>query len=886
MQSVKSRTYWAVVASAALLSACGGSAIAPAPPVATSGPTNNNIVATPSTTSAIQAVLGSSTAFTVTFTTDDGQTATNLTITTGLSALPAGWTGPTSFSCVSVSTGSGCMLNLSYQPTAVDSGSVTVNYSYTNNAGTNKTGTATVSYAATSVDNVVAAPSLAGQIAVVTGGTSTVGVTFTTDDGQVATALAGDVASLPVGWSAPAGSFSCATVSTGSGCMLNLTYAPSAIGSGTLVLNYTYQDNSGTAKTGSINIPYIATTQNNVVATPTPAGQIAAVIGGSQTVKIDFTTDDATPVTSLSVTPANLTSLTAGWTGPATFTCATVSTGNGCELSLAYTPTQTGSGTVTLNFGYTNNSGVAKTGSVNIAYVATSDNTVVGTASPSGTVNAVVGQGSQPATVTFNSNDGNPGSSLAITSGLSSLPAGWSGPGTFTCTSVNTGNGCQLSLTYAPLAADSGTLQLNYSYNANSGSAKTGSVMIAYGATTQNNVVVTPSPSGSISAVVNSDSKPVTLTFTTDDGNPASTIAITSGLGGALPAGWSAPATFTCLAASTGTGCQLTLTYAPSVNGSGTVSLGYSYNDNSGAAKTGTANIAYASVPGFLYLTDVTSQVFRCAVSGTDGGLSACASAASGFSSPSGIAFSGNWAYVTPGATATDVDVCAVAADGSLSGCASASTFTTPTAVAVSGGRLYVTDANGPGLAYSCDINNADGSLSGCVTTAIGAVDTLDGIAVTATTAYMVDFVGENLSTCSVSPTDGSLSACTQTTLVGTTVDNTAGNTGPRSAAVHGGNLYLGTGGAVLVLPIAVDGSVTPTYPCSATAGTSCTIVTTPPQSPANGVAFNNGFAYVTGFGGSGGIAVCTLDGSGLLATCTNSTDPGALGFFGGLAVH
>jgi len=94
---------------------------------------------------------------------------------------------------------------------------------------------------------------------------------------------------------------------------------------------------------------------------------------------------------------------------------------------------------------------------------------------------------------------------------------------------------------FKPPAAASGTLQLMYSYNANSGTAKTGSVSIPYVATTHNNLVVTQNPSGSISAVVNSGSVPVTLTFTTDDGNPATAITIT-GLG-TLPAGWSGPAT-------------------------------------------------------------------------------------------------------------------------------------------------------------------------------------------------------------------------------------------------------------------------------------------------------------------------------------------------------
>jgi hypothetical protein len=621
-----------------------------------------------------------------------------------------------------------------------------------------------------------------------------------------------------------------------------------------------------------------------VIATPAPAGQIVAVLGGSQTVTVNFTTDDSNPASNLIVTPANLTSLPAGWSGPATFTCTTLSTGNGCQLSLTYMPTQTGSGTVTLNFGYTNNSGVAMTGSLNIAYAATADNTVIGTPSPSGTVNAVVGQGSQTVTVTFNSNDGNPASNFGVTGGLATLPSGWSGPGTFTCASVNTGNSCQLSLSYNPLSAASGTLQLNYGYNANSGTAKTGSVMIPYTATTNNNLVATQSPSGSISAVVNSGSVPVMLTFTTDDGNPATAISITSGLG-TLPSGWSAPATFSCAVASTGTGCQLTLTYAPTVNGSGTIALGFSYNDDAGTAKTGTANIAYASIAGFLHITDNLSHVVSCAVSGVDGSLSACANAASGLSAPSGIAFSGNWAYVTPGIAASDVDVCAVAADGSLSGCTSAQTFTAPNALAVSGGYLYVADASSPNVDI-CTID-ADGSLSGCFANYIGPVNTMDGIAVTATTAYIVDINGGNLTTCTVNP-DGSLFPCTQATLDGTTpAGGNTPNAAPRSVSVYGGNLYIGTKAGVLILPIAGNGTVTVNYPCSLTVGTSCTDEgTAPAQTPVTGFAFDNGYAYVAGFGSGGGVGICTIAASGLLTNCATSPNSFLNGYYGGLAVH
>ncbi|MGC1386717.1 MAG: hypothetical protein WA807_01780 [Steroidobacteraceae bacterium] len=602
-----------------------------------------------------------------------------------------------------------------------------------------------------------------------------------------------------------------------------------------------------------------------------------------------FTTDDGAAATNLSIT-TGLSALPAGWTGPASFTCASVSTGSGCMVNLTYKPTAIGSGSVTFNFSYINNAGTSKTGMATVNYSATSNDNVVATRSPAGQI-AVITGGTSTVGITFTTDDGQLAKNLSITAGLSPLPAGWSGPGTFTCASVSTGNACQLSLMFKPLGAANSTLQLNYSYDANSGTAKTGSVMIPYTATTHNNLVVTPSPSGSISAVVNSGPVPVTLTITTDDGNPATAITFASGPGtglGALPPDWSGPATFSCTSASTGTGCQLPLTYAPTVNGSGIVMLPYSYNDDSGAAKTGTAHIAYASIPGFLYITDTVSNVVRCAVSGVDGSLSSCANAATGLSKPTGIAFSGNWAYVTPGAMVTDVDVCPVNPDGSLGACTSAQTFNSPTALAVSGGYLYVADANGPGYAYSCSIDNATGTLSACIANPIGTVNTLDGIAVTATTAYLVDNIGGNLSTCTVNPTDGTLSACTQQTLDNTTpAGGNTPNALPRSASVYGGNLYTGTKAGILILPIAGDGTVAVNYPCSLTIGTSCTDEgTEPAQTPVAGFAFNNGFAYVGGYGSGGGVGICTISGSGLLANCATSSNAFLSGYYGGMAVH
>ena len=53
--------------------------------------------------------------------------------------------------------------------------------------------------------------------------------------------------------------FSCATVSAGTACELPLTYAPTAAGSGTLMIGYSYTNDAGFAKTGTVTIGYRAT---------------------------------------------------------------------------------------------------------------------------------------------------------------------------------------------------------------------------------------------------------------------------------------------------------------------------------------------------------------------------------------------------------------------------------------------------------------------------------------------------------------------------------------------------------------------------------------------------------------------------------------------------
>jgi hypothetical protein len=290
-----------------------------------------------------------------------------------------------------------------------------------------------------------------------------------------------NLAALPTGWSSAAPSLSCTSVSSGNGCALSLTYNPPGAGAGTLTLNYAYKNNAGQMRTGSLNIPYRATTDDTVAGAPNPS-PISVITGSSGGVTVTFTTDDGNPASALSIT-SGLNPLLAGWSSTATtFSCATVSAGTPCQLPLTYTPSGYGSGTLSLGYSYTNDAGIAKTGTVNIGYQGTTDDTVGGAVSPSPV--AVVHGTVNPVTVTFTTSDGNPASMLAITSGLGALPADWSGPATFTCGSVSTGTGCQLSLSYQPTAPETpGPITLNFSYTNDAGIVKTGSVTINYSAT-------------------------------------------------------------------------------------------------------------------------------------------------------------------------------------------------------------------------------------------------------------------------------------------------------------------------------------------------------------------------------------------------------------------
>jgi hypothetical protein len=375
---------------------------------------------------------------------------------------------------------------------------------------------------------------------------------------------------------------------------MTLTYAPTAVETGTLSLTCVFADNAGLSRTPGpcLTLNYAAALPNNVVASPSPVGEIDASVGAKQPVSVSFTTDDGNAATALTVAVGGF---PAGWSSTASsLSCPVVSTGNGCLLPLVFAPTSAGSGTLTLNYNYTDGFGAARTGSLNIPYATASNGTVMASVAPSGEITAAQAGGTQSVAVNFNTVGGKTATGLGVLTDLSKLPPGWSSGSTaFTCATVGAGNGCQLQLQYAPATLTSGALNLRYQYMDAGGNPNFGVLNIPYAATTNDNAVATAAPTGQITAMLGSPSQPVSVTFTSDDSRLATALQITGGLA-SLPPGWSSAApAFGCATFSTGASCALSLSYQPTGVDNGTLTLNYSYLNNANETKTGTIAIPY-----------------------------------------------------------------------------------------------------------------------------------------------------------------------------------------------------------------------------------------------------------------------------------------------------
>jgi hypothetical protein len=827
----------------------------------------DTVVATPSVAGPLSVAVGTSQTISIAFTSSDGLAITGFAISG--TTYPATWSAPNNFSCSSVTTGSGCVLNLTYTPVAGDTGTLTVNYVFVNNAKIPESpgGSVSIPYSASMANDVIATVTPSGQVVAGSGqGSQSVSINFTTDDGYAATGLAltSALSSLPTGWSSTVTSFSCAIVSDGSGCQLPLSFAPTSAVSGTLTLGYTYTDSSGAARTGAVNVPYATAGSANVSASVAPSGQVNAIEQtGGQNVTVTFTTDDGKTASGLFLTAAS--TLPAGWSGKLdAFTCASVSTGNGCQLQLKYAPTTLTAGTLTIGYGYTNDAGTAETGTLDVAYAATTDDNVTGMASPSGQITAVVGSSTAAnVSVTFTTDDERLATALNITSDLTMLPAGWSAAANpFTCSGLSTGTGCQLNLSYAPPAYDaSGTLMLNYSYQNNAGLTKTGTVNIPYRALTNDTIVGTPSSAAL--AVLTGSSNPVTVVFTTNDMNPASALTVTSDLS-ALPAGWSSTTnTFSCAAISTGTGCELSLVYAPTAASvpASVLALNYTYTNDALIAKTGTVNIAYlATVPQYLYVANASGTTVSSCEINLDGTLQPCVTA-SGFFAPQGIAIAGGEVYVANSGN-NSLSECALGTGGALGTCTTTgSAPISPAVVVVNAADTFAYINQSAGLSV-CPI--AGGAVGVCGA-ASATVNPLVGLALSAdgTHAYSVNTGTPNvIDVCTVTNT-GVFTTCAAT---GSSASQPTAVLGIANGYVYAAN----SAGALSVCPINGDYTL---GTCTQTAS----------ASTANALAFNGSTAYLSN--GSGTLSICPVNVDGSFGTCTPSSDPTFDGT-AGLAIH
>jgi len=820
--------------------------------------TLDTVVATSSVSGTLTALVGSTQTLSITFSSSDALPITGFAISG--TTWPTGWTAPANFSCALVSAGSGCVLNVTYTPTAAETGTLTVNYVFVNNAGIPEApgGSISIPYSATTANDVLASVAPTGQVTALVGqGSQSVAVNFTTDDGYAATNLSVTPA-LPAGWSSSVPTLNCAVVGEGNGCQLGLTYAPHAAASGTLTLNYAYTDGTGAARTAAVNIPYGTTRHDNVIATASPIGQVNAIDKtGSQSVAISFTTDDGKTASQLFLTDAS--TLPAGWSGNlGGFSCASVSVGNGCQLHLTYAPKALTMGTLILSYGYTDSAGTAQAGTLDLAYAATTNDNVAATPSPTGEIDAVVGSGAQTVTISFTTDDTRLATALAVTTNLATLPAGWSAATpSFSCDALSSGAGCQLVLTYAPGLAARGTVSIAYTYVNNAGENKTGTVSIPYRATTNDTVVATPSVT--TLAELTGSTTPVTVTFATDDGNPASALGLTTSLA-ALPAGWSAAASsFACSTVSAGAVCQLSLNYTPAAAASGTLSLNFDYVNDAGFARTGSISIAYAaSVPTYLYVADAgASTVSSCPIE-LDNSLGACVTTGTGFTTPNGVTVATGYAFVS-NTSGNTVSVCRLSGGGMLSACSAANgVFSAPTSITVDSAvtYAYVQQTTGESV---CAISALDGSLSGCVPVSGAA---LSGIALSADGSHAYGVTSTAIDVCSVA-VDGTFTTCTAT---GTNTATAAG-----ALAIENGNLYATTtGGSLDVCPINADASL---GACQQTA-VGLNVV---------GIGASGGNAYLSTGGNS--ILVCPILAGGLLGSCQPFNDPSLQGAIG-LSVH
>jgi 6-phosphogluconolactonase (cycloisomerase 2 family) len=262
------------------------------------------------------------------------------------------------------------------------------------------------------------------------------------------------------------------------------------------------------------------------------------------------------------------------------------------------------------------------------------------------------------------------------------------------------------------------------------------------------------------------------------------------------------------------------------------------------------------------------------------GTIGTCSAPVTGFTNPTGIAASGNSAYVANFGS-NMLSQCTLDATTGLSACADSgvSGLASPVDVVINGSNAYVVNFGGNSVTR-CTVDGTTGALSACADTGATGLASPIGIAIYGSVAYVTNNADKSVSQCTIDGTTGNL-ACASNKKY-----SIAGLASPYGVAVNGNYLYVvNQGNAAGTDPVAnpmTQSSVTrcsidattgdvDTASCAADAGFTVPDALGTDWYQTNRIAFKGTFAYLTNRH-LNNITQCAVDPTtGALSACVNA---------------
>ena len=273
------------------------------------------------------------------------------------------------------------------------------------------------------------------------------------------------------------------------------------------------------------------------------------------------------------------------------------------------------------------------------------------------------------------------------------------------------------------------------------------------------------------------------------------------------------------------------------------------------------SDTATLTVASYAYVANHNNNTVSYCLINNDGTFSDCATASSGFNSPSGIVLNSahTFAYISNYSEQGTVSYCSVNSDGTFSNCASTGSgfeFNTKLALNPAGTKLYVANS-GPNNVTFCTVNQNNGSLSDCNTTPTNptGLRTPQGIVINADNsfAYIANQYNPGYITlCTVNQETFALESCHATAVL-----------------INSTSITLNPAGSLAYVTTSSPNNV---YYCTVNQTTGelsdCTSTGTGISFP-YGISINSAgtMAYIANTG-TDNITRCTIDGSGALSSC------------------